>query len=342
MSRYSFSSVLIVLLVVGFCGCGTVEVAVERYAPPVWDVEGLNRLKIAPMVGFGETHRGLALDLAYNIASFLKESATYQAIDVIPFSSSSPIRGKDGETILAPNDALQLLKDADAVLTVQVLSFSCRVEMSRIRMGVGVGYGAPEWSVTGMSILDDFSLVKSSAVVAFGLYCMPDGALKERLICAPTVKLSYSEYVYDRGRGGYEIFDMVSNEILCHLHIHRSVVKRKFMESHLREVSYAADAVLCGNLDKAEEVLADGINRHPDVLELVYDYAVVLEAKRRYQEALKFYKRAQELAGAGSFASEIEDVERSITAWKFYNQRKSVVTPSQPAHPPTPQPEPKK
>ncbi|MCX7704431.1 MAG: hypothetical protein N2234_10130 [Planctomycetota bacterium] len=330
---------LVILIVLFFFGCKSVEVSVERYALPLWNIEGINRLLIAPFVGFKETYRALAVDFAEMTAEFLKTSGTYQSVEVKPLPLESPLKGEHGETLLSSENVMQLVKDFDALLTVQVLSFARSAMGARVRFGFGAGYSFTEraagWATADSPIEDDLSM-RGEMVVAFLLYRMPEGTLKERLICEQSARVPFRLYLFEPERLLSMVFEPIYNRILCHLHIHHSVVKRRFIESSLPLVSHAADAVLCGDLSKAEEVLSEGVKKHPESFEVAYNYALILEAKGFYETALLFYTQAQKLAGEEAFKEEIEDVKKSISALNFHNARCSAVRPD------SLQPEPKK
>lgn len=317
----------LMLFVAGFCfcGCGVVEVRVERYAPPVWQTDWMMKIKIAPMVGFGEPHRGLAADLAGEIGLFLKGTNSYASVELLPLASFTLMRGRDGEALLKPEEVKKLAKGADALLTVQVLHFASRVRLSRTSIGFGMGYGTPEWAVTGAFSPYDRWFARTEATVAFILYRAADGSIKERLICRKVTETPPLPSLPNERRLIADVFRSLKDEILCHLYIRHSTTSRTLIESPIPTVSYGIDAVLCGDIRLASEVFADAVRENDRSVEAHYNYAAVLESLGKYQEALVYYRAAQALAGGEAFSSEIEDVRNTIEAQTILDERRRRV-----------------
>ena len=301
------------------------ELRVERYAPPVWETDWIMRIKIAPMVGFNEPHRGLAADLAGEIGIFLKETDAYASVELLPLTSLALRRGKDGEALLKPDEVKKLGKGADAILSVQVLSFRSKVKLSRTHIGFGMGYGTPEWTVTGAFSPYDRWFAEAATTTAFILYRSSNGAIEKRLICCKRIETPPLPGIPDESQIIAALFDTVKDEILCHLHIQRSIVTRTLIDSTIPAVSYGVDAVLCGDIKEAERAFADAVRNYDDSVEAHYNYAVVLEALRKYEDALEHYQTARILAGGDAFKPEIDDVRKTIKALEIYRKRQERV-----------------
>jgi len=307
------------------CGCGAVEVRVERYAPPVWETDWIMRIKIAPMVGFNEPYRGLAADLAGKIGIFLKETDAYISVELLPLTSFALRRGENGEALLKPDEVKKLGEGADAILSVQVLSFRSKVELSRTHIGFGMGHGTPEWTVMGAFSLRDRWFAEAATTTAFILYRSSNGAIERRLICRKRIQTPPLPGIPDESQIIATLFDTVKNEILCRLHIRRSVVTRILIDSTIPAVSHGVDAVLCGDIKEAEKAFADAVRNNDDSVEAHYNYAVVLEVLHKYEDALEHYKTAQVLAGGDAFESEVEDVRTTLEALEVYEKRQEKV-----------------
>jgi len=229
-------TLLLSVAVFCLCGCGAVELRVERYAPPLWKTEWIMGIKIAPMVGFNEPHRGLAADLAGEIGIFLKGTDAYASVELLPLTSLALKRGKDGEALLRPDEVKKLGKGADAILSVQVLSFRSKVKLSRTHIGFGMGYGTPEWTVTGAFSPYDRWFAEAATTAAFVLYRSSNGAIERRLICRKRIGTPPLPGIPDESHIIAALFDTVKDEILCHLHIQSSIVTRTLIDSTSRLV----------------------------------------------------------------------------------------------------------